>query len=232
MGIRLRAASVIGPAHAKAGLPNQDAVLIRQGRWGWLAVVSDGMGSRSRADIGARTLCRSAWQSVRQLPFDCSNEVWVDTLYRRWLARLDELQIAPNDAITTCLLAWGLPDGRFRLAQLGDGLILGDPTPSKGLTSRNISSFSNLTLGLGLSKSIEDWQFNEGRLIKPGDGLILMTDGIADDLGNTDGLVQTLIMDMRHRGARAARAMLVRDLSNWPTARHSDDKTIALIFRI
>lgn len=232
MGIRLRAASVRGPAHVEAGLLNQDAVLIRQGRWGWIAAVSDGMGSRSQAAIGARSLCRAARRSVQQLSFDCDDRAWVETIERNWRGSLAELHVAPEDAVATCLLSWGLPDGRFRLAQLGDGLILGYPTPASGLVSRDAASFGNLTLGLGLRTNLKDWHFDRGQLTAPGDTLVLMTDGVADDLGSTDGLVQSLFREMRHRGARAAHVALSRDLNDWPTTYHSDDKTVAIIYRV
>lgn len=232
MGVRLRAASVRGPAHTEAGMPNQDAVLIRQGRWGWLAAVSDGMGSRPRADIGARTLCKAAFDSVRELHFDCTDRAWVETLECNWLERLGMLRIAAKDAVATCLLAWGLPDSRFRLAQLGDGLILGHPAPARGLLCRDGGSFGNLTRGLGLSWRLEDWRFYSGQLLAPGDALVLMTDGISDDLSSTDGLVSMLARELRNRGARSARAALTRDLTDWPTAHHSDDKTVAIIYRV
>jgi hypothetical protein len=59
-----------------------------------------------------------------------------------------------------------------------------------------------------------------------------MTDGIADDLGNTDGLVSMLARELRNRGARSARVALTRDLTDWPTAHHSDDKSVAIIYRV
>ncbi|WP_295543808.1 protein phosphatase 2C domain-containing protein [uncultured Thiohalocapsa sp.] len=231
MGVRLHAASVPGPAHLQAGLPNQDAVLIRRGRWGWLAAVSDGMGSRTHARAGARAACRAARQSVRQVPFEAEDRAWVETLYRDWLAQLAKEHIRPADAAATCLLARGLPDGRFRLAQLGDGLILGHPQPVRGLAKREADAFGNETLGLGVSRRFADWHFARGALTEPGHGLALMTDGIADDLGDTDGLIESLVVDLRRRGARAARVALTRDLNDWPTRHHSDDKTIAVVYR-
>jgi hypothetical protein len=169
---------------------------------------------------------------VRELPFDSDDPEWVGLIQRLWLERISEMQVIPEDAVTTCLLAWGQIDGRFRLAQLGDGLILGFPEPAEGLNSRSVSGFGNETTGLGLSCQVGDWSFCRGAFRQPGDGLILMTDGISDDLGTTDGLIQSVIRDLRGKGARAARAALTRELEDWPTPYHGDDKSIAVIYRV
>lgn len=206
--------------------------MIRHYSGGWFGAVCDGMGSRSRADIGARAGCWAGWQSVRNLSFDSGDSEWVGLIQRFWLKRISEFQVAPDDAVTTCLLVWGQVDGRFRLAQLGDGLILGFPEPAEGLISRDVAGFSNETTGLGSSCRIRDWSFYRGTLRQPGDGLVLMTDGISDDLESTDGLVQSVISDLRGRGIRAARAALARELDDWPTPHHGDDKSIAVVYQV
>ncbi len=231
MGIRLRAASVRGPGHRTDGLPNQDAVLIRRDRRGWLAVVSDGMGSRPRAAEGARAICWAARQTVTEQAFDAPHSDFVQAIYRHWLERLEAQRIVPGDAVATCLLAWGQPDGRYRLLQLGDGLILGDPAPARGLVQRDQDGFCNETTGLGISRQIEDWACARGRLERQGDALALMTDGISDDLATLEGFVPALVRQLRRRGARSARATMTRELEAWPTPYHQDDKTIALIYR-
>ncbi len=231
MGVRLRAASVRGPGHRRDGLPNQDAVLIRQDRCGWLVVVSDGMGSRPRAAEGARSVCQAARQAVAEQTFGVTDQDLIQTIYRHWLARLERQRIMPVDAVATCLLAWGQPGGRYRLLQLGDGLILGDPAPAQGLVKRDREGFCNETTGLGISRRLEDWACARGRLERPGDALALMTDGISDDLETLEGFVPALVRQLRSRGARSARASMIRELEAWPTPHHQDDKTIALIYR-
>ena len=231
MGVRLRAASVRGPGHRKDGLPNQDAVAIRHRHGYWLAVVSDGMGSRKRAADGARAVCHAAHRAVREQLFDGEDCDLIHSIYRHWLLRLTALQVEPNDAVATCLMAWGVPDGRFRLLQLGDGLILGVPEPTHGLVIRDEGGFCNDTTGLGLSRQLGDWRCAHGRLAQRGDGLALMTDGISDDLGRVEGFMHALVLSLRNRGARSAKAALTRELRDWPTPHHTDDKTIAVIYR-
>lgn len=231
MGVRLRGASVRGPGHARGGLPNQDALMLRHWRRSWFAVVSDGMGSRPSASVGARAACQAARVAIRQLPFDVDDSTLVTAIDTHWQALLADRHIAPADAVATCLLAWGQADGRFRLAQLGDGLILGKPTPAHGVSVKGLQDFANETIGLGLAGGLPDWRFAQGQLSAPGDALLLMTDGISEDLGPTDGLVPSVVRALRRRGARAANALLSRELNDWPTRHHQDDKTIAIAYR-
>ena len=63
-------ASVIGPAHIEAGLPNQDAVKTKITEQIAIAVVSDGVGSEKKADIGSKNACHAVLKSV---------ELWVNS---------------------------------------------------------------------------------------------------------------------------------------------------------
>lgn len=231
MGMRLHAATVRGPGHVADGLPNQDAVLIRQGRREWLAVVADGMGSRPHAALGARAACIAVRTAVRGQYFADEDRVLIRAVYRHWLAELGRHAVAPADAVTTCLLAWGLADGRYRLLALGDGLILGHPEPAGGLPANDGNGFSNETTGLGLSRRYSDWSASRGVLQARGDGLLLMSDGLSTDLVRTDGLVHAVIRDLRGCSARRARQRLDRALRDWPTPCHQDDKTLVVVYR-
>ncbi len=67
-GIRYGAASVIGKAHLDDALPNQDAFLIKKMSYGTIIVMADGMGSKKKADIGSKMICRAVCEAV---------EVWI-----------------------------------------------------------------------------------------------------------------------------------------------------------
>ena len=58
-----------------------------------------------------------------------------------------------------------------------------------------------------------------------------MTDGISDDLTQTGGFVRDMIEQMKNMGSRYGKEWIRRELEAWPTPSHTDDKTIALIFR-
>ena len=64
--------------------------------------------------------------------------------------------------------------------------------------------------------------------------MILMTDGIADDL-NLSSLPQffdAIYGEVKGRNRRMGKRWLESELLNWATPLHSDDKTLAAIFRV
>ena len=183
-------ASVRGPIHQRLGQPNQDAVLTRRWRRQWLMVVCDGMGSRPYADVGSKMACYAVRDTVLQSHFAISDRDLIQAVYKNWLDRLGSIK--PNDAITTCLFAWGLSTGETRLFQLGDGAIY---------------------------------------LQKADQGVVLMTDGISDDLVGEESFLAELQPSLVKRSARMSKRWLVNQLMNWSTPHHTDDKTIAFIYR-
>ena len=62
---QMMGSSVRGPAHRRAGQPNQDAWLSRQNRAFALAVIADGLGSRPHAAAGSRAACRAVAEAAR-----------------------------------------------------------------------------------------------------------------------------------------------------------------------
>lgn len=229
MGFKLHSASVRGPAHIASDMPNQDATLTRHWRHGWLAVVSDGMGSRPHSDIGSRCACKAVLQTCRGMGFGISDKDFIRDVYKNWLTLLGTIK--PDEAAATCLIAWGQSSGDVRLFQLGDGAILFEAEVSGMLSARKPSSFSNETTGLGVSRRYSDWQSKKIQLNASNHGVALMTDGISDDLEQTDGFVSDMIEQMKNMSTRYGKEWIRRELESWPTPSHSDDKTIALIFR-
>ena len=57
--------SVIGPGHIKTGKPNQDSFLLKKYKNGWVAVVSDGVGSKPLSHTGSAAVCSSVCNVMR-----------------------------------------------------------------------------------------------------------------------------------------------------------------------
>lgn len=223
-------ASVRGPAHAASRDCNQDAL----GLWGWqrgqIATVCDGLGSRPLSHIGSRLACLAARRILRSgAPWD-DPKALVGQIYRNWL---HALPVAPSCAPCTLLLAACRPDGDTLVAQLGDGLLAYRAAGRFGVLGPERTGFSNQTKALGISRSWADWHVARLRLSEPGDGVVLMTDGISDDLVQTrrEAFLAMLRSSCEWRSRRQSRAWLRRHLEDWPTPQHGDDKTIAMIFR-
>lgn len=222
-------ASVCGPRHQRLGEPNQDAVLRRLWRDRWLLVVSDGLGSRRYARRGAQLACQSVCSTLARATFDIRDRDLIQALYQEWLMRLGAIQ--PGDAAATCLIAWGTRSGEVRLFQLGDGVILYQSEEFGCLSPRSEYQFVNETTGLGISRRLSDWQTARINLAAPGQGVALMTDGLSDDLINEHLLLQELQPVLTRKSPRLVKRWLERQLIDWDTPNHSDDKSIALIYR-
>ena len=92
--------------------------------------------------------------------------------------------------------------------------------------------FSNTTDGLGRDFSLKPWKWT---IIPTGEvsGILLATDGVADDLEEQYAgvFLRGIIDAARTDGPKVVEKDLTAILENWPVAGHSDDKTIAGIFR-
>jgi len=227
--LRAIGASVKGPAHETAGQPNQDAVGLWGLKGGWIATVADGLGSRPLSHIGSRTACQVARRTVTSAESLEDPKTLIGGIYRAWLSTLP---IPPVEAATTFLLAIAEADGRATLAQIGDGLLLYRANGMFGILTEAREGFSNQTNALGLSKAWADWKSKQIKLEKPGDGIVLMTDGISDDLnwGELERFFNKLFREFEGRGPMKSKRWIKAELDNWPTPNHSDDKTIAMIW--
>lgn len=118
--------SVIGTAHVASGLPCQDAHALAVVEDALIAVVADGAGSASRADLGAQRACASLLASASRAvserqPLDA--RAWFETA-RTHLADLAATEkIDQRDLACTALLAVVTPEVAL-FAQLGDGAIV------------------------------------------------------------------------------------------------------------
>ena len=232
-GWHLFGASVRGPGHIRSGLPNQDAWLGRASRASALVVVCDGLGSRSHAAAGARAGCRAVADAVRF--FEAVPDAPPDLL-QRMIHALWNLRVSPlgrEHCATTCLFAVALADGRLLIAQLGDGIVVLQRVSGGHLTLQaSRERFANETTALGVATSLAAWQVHVEAPAAPGSAVLLATDGISEDLD--DARLAALVDHLRAEYGPLPPAVrwrrLTRALHAWPTPRHGDDKTLALLW--
>lgn len=221
--------SVQGPWHLSRHLPNEDAWLGARGRFGAIAAVSDGMGSRPQSRRGARAACKAVLKAVRQWHHD---EPGGDIGLVELVSRVWHEDIAPctaHDCAATCLIALMRPAGELIAAGVGDGMIIvklpGEPV--QWLVGPRAAGFGDETDSLGMDPS---WRIR--RLdCSGGATVVLATDGIADDLlpERIDGFVDWLVEDYAGMAPRSRWRALGRELRAWPTPQHLDDKTLVVI---
>lgn len=224
-------ASVIGPRHIDQHGPNQDAMTLSGWRGGWIAAVADGLGSRSHSDVGARSACQVSRKILRQAPYKFVLSELLPKVHQEWLKSIRPLH--PRDVATTLLFARVMSSGDVHASQLGDGLMLTRFGGEFRCMTRERSAFGNQTSALELNYVPDRWTSVVGRLSNPGDGIVLMTDGVADDIhpAHLADFFDALYHDMKSRNRRRGRRWLQSELKDWATPLHSDDKTVVAIFR-
>lgn len=225
-------ASVVGPGHIATGKPNQDA-------WGsfhhvWVdgIAISDGLGSKLFSNFGSDAACSAvacAANACREMA-EINYGFLSNRIKTNWLSQIALLE--PRDCAATCLFALRLGDGAIRVGMLGDGLaaVLKVDGSVSSLSEDKSQSFSNITAALSPNVAATDWR----HLSLPEeecDAILLCTDGVADDLDNVDGFVKGFIEAHRALATMSANRHIREMLESWPTPKHSDDKTIACLFR-
>ena len=143
---------------------------------------------------------------------------------------MKEKNILPTDAATTCLFAWGNGDGEVRLFQLGDGAIYYQTESFGQVSLKSDDLFSNQTNALGYSKKWDDWAYKKIHLTNKNHGIVLLTDGISDDLLNEQLFTSMLIQKAALRSVRQIKKYIKHELNHWSTPYHSDDKSIGIVF--
>lgn len=221
-------ASTVGPRHRAEGKPNEDSWLGARGAFGTLVVVSDGMGSRGDARRGAQMACRAVLDAVRAW-----HRAGADSL-EGLLVQIEPLWlglIAPStarDCGATCLFALSHSRGQLHVAAIGDGLaLLRTRLGLEWIVGPRAGGFANETDTIGHSASWTSRTFRctEGAVV------VLATDGVADDLlpERIDGFVQWLMDDFAGMVPGQRWRALQRELKNWPTPHHTDDKTLVVL---
>ena len=222
--------SVVGPAHQQDNQPNQDAVLVQGIGKGWCIVVCDGLGSRKLSHKGSRLAANLIRLAIRQPDaVDCSAETISLDLQKNWLVAVDQ-NSSPYE--TTCLWASVDSNGVLKSAQVGDGLLLVRSEGRFSVITPERSGFGNQTQTLSHAK-LCDWSFVETALSQVGDGVLLMTDGVSDDLipEQLEPFFDTVFRQLKQTNKRRSKAWLTQELTEWSTPLHGDDKSIAGIFR-
>lgn len=235
--LRAAGACVTGPAHLSQGEDGQDALALRGWRGGWIAAVADGLGSRANSERGARLAVQAAQHVARQWSLqagtwrDLPARVVATDIYRRWLVTVPWAD--KSSAATTLLLLVCDAAGYARVWQIGDGLVLCRVKGQVQVITPERTAFGNQTRALGIDRAWSDWHTASFKLYDPGDLVMLITDGVADDLPvpMLDDFTTAVHRELMQRSRRQACRWLTHELTHWATPLHSDDKTVAVVFK-
>lgn len=223
--------SMVGPLHIKTGVQNQDCCMIRTFPWGTVIAVSDGLGSKPNARLGSKAACRAVIAAARQKYAAPALEL-PQLIHTQWLKLIEPF--SPRSCSATCLFAVQT-SGSIITGMIGDGMIAvckKTGFQSFVLTDHKEQSFSNYTYSLQETFIPQYWK-TETVDVSECTAVVLCTDGISDDLLPEKRLLfaEELYGTYASLEAKERNRSIKMWLRNWPVPNHTDDKTIACLFK-
>ena len=237
--LTVRAASVRGYSHRYRGTPRQDdcAVAIDDHERVLIAV-ADGVSAAPQSHFGATIACRTAieWLAAQDGTYAwddlVQNAAWqlVEAVHR--MGEEKDAAIAEKLLATTLLAAViePLDDGSVRstLVAIGDSCawvlkrggftqVCGGKTTTEGLTSSAVSGLPRVPAEIAATEVV----------LRPGDVLLLGTDGIGDPMGDGAGLVGKLFARELSKPPSLARFAYLLDFSR---ETFDDDRTLVAVW--
>ncbi len=225
-------ASETGPFHKSLGMPNEDAWLRTTGSFGSLIVLSDGVGSCRNARFGATAVCKAVYNAARTWnrspelkPYDFLSII--EILWEKIISPMD-----PAECKATCLLALCRPDGELLVGGIGDGVavVKGVSSTLEWVIGPRSNDFSNTTPAMGNNADASKWVLRSFRGYT--DAVVMLaTDGVSDDLifEKISDFITWIISEFAEMPPLLRWHAIRKELRNWPTPRHTDDKTLALL---
>lgn len=226
--------SVIGPLHTKLKLENQDSWMAREYKWGQVLVVSDGLGSKIHSAHGSRAACLAVIETSKIFASHekARIEDIPELIHALWI--LKTAPYAPSDCAATCLFAIHIRK-KLIIGRIGDGMIAAFSENGKEsflMSDVKEDSFSNYTQSLHAVFQKENWEMKvlDASSYK---GVLLCTDGISEDLLPESRMEfsQEVYGHYRHYSSKERNADIRRWLTEWPVKGHTDDKTVACLYR-
>jgi serine/threonine protein phosphatase PrpC len=226
--------SVPGPRHRKENKPNQDAWLSRVLKGGSVLAVSDGLGSKPFSDTGSKAACLSVIEAckvfIRHSQGDSKS--LPEQIHTFWVQALKSEKLKPKDCAATCLFAIQIHE-KIILGRLGDGLIIATGKNNEViLEDVKTDSFSNVTECLNDSYKACAWEIKEISA-QDFEVIILCTDGIANDIESEKrhDFVLSIYECYKTMERKKRSKEITKWLNKWPVPGHSDDKTLACLYR-
>ena len=197
-------------------------------------IVSDGLGSKSHSDHGSKIACLAVFEAAKSYQENPDANI-IDILrliHANWLVKI--APFTPSQCSATCLFAMH-HQGIVTLGRLGDGMIVafGEVEGSDLILSDNKQdSFSNYTDSLQEEFRPNQWEI---MTIKSAEcnAIVLCTDGISDDLLPEKQIMFAQEVYTTYSDLKSEERIqdLKRWLNDWPVPGHTDDKTIACLFK-
>lgn len=215
--------SIKGSCHEQ----NQDSFGYQKLEKGFIAVLSDGLGSKKNSKAGSSFLCESAIETAQHLEnmlSEISANEFIQRVYDRWTEKIGKDKI--RECYATMLIFLAYADKGFAV-RLGDGFIgIWMDDERKVLFDRKEDYFANETDCLTETLDFEKIEQCEMQISEFYGG-VMCSDGI--EIGNMEeAQLAGFTKDFVEGYCGMAQSEVTRDiggwLKDWPG---SDDKTLA-----
>ncbi len=233
--IRTVAASVQGSMHKHIGLPCQDYYAYSAQGKNYIAVVSDGAGSAKFGKIGARTVCETLVDLLKNAPFSKAEEKirLAISVARKKLER-HRLNKKDINAFAATLVGVLYNNRKGLFFHIGDGaaIALHNPEGTDFTASRPENGIYSCETYFYTQS---DWEQNlRFHKFDNAQNLFLMSDGLTNFSFSNDfnqlekGFIQPINNFLRQEKNRAKAAKALENTLNTPQAQNlnTDDKTL------
>lgn len=219
--------STIGRMHIQTGLPNQDAFRSAKIPEGYIAVVSDGLGSCRKSKIGSWLLVTSALYLASSHEIGhISVDDFAQKLTEIWEKRINRIGYPLYECCATALFAIYLKKkNAVWLGRLGDGAVtLLTKEIAITLSDTKEDGFINIVSGCLGSNNVS-WNLYELKEANP-KAAFLWTDGISDSIDKNE--IQEIAIGLYEEYYQKNLQEIQLDCAKWvPELPGHDDKTIA-----
>lgn len=208
---------------------NQDNFLCKPFEYGYIIVVSDGMGSKKKSQYGSKVICDIIYEVISENNIDIEKVSFKDIIficYQKWKKRVSKYGI--NQCYATLLVAVVLKD-KVKAARLGDGFLgIYSDKGIKCLFDEKKECFINETdcFSEYFDRSKLETIEIEFKSLK---GIIACTDGVEIGEMQKNELVE-FTREFIEEYKYFSKEKILKDveswLLDWP---NSDDKTIAFL---
>lgn len=229
MKFKLLNVSVRGKRHIREDKPNQDYGGVSFHKKCLVAVLCDGLGSKTHSHIGSKTLVENALNLAQNFDFKESNlDEFGRILYENWqkeiLTNYDDLA----NFSTTCLIVIFTKSHTF-LGRAGDGMIaiFNENYKCVKEISEEKSDFANLTSSFG---GRFEWS-----VLKSGEiyAICLCTDGILEFLKENKelGFFKEFILYYENKGDEICENETKEMLEKFNEKGFGDDKSLIVLWK-
>ena len=221
-------ATVKGDSHKRMNMPNQDAVLGGQNKFGVVLAIADGVGSHKFSQYGSKAAVRAVQEAF--LSFELGKIQTSDitkTVFEIFKRKIPSK--CAGQSSTTCIFAYLSNKTGLYVGQIGDGLCCIRINDKFTQLKDKEDCFANLVIPLNASKETAKWKTRHFN-VKDSDKIEIMlaTDGVSGDIipGKEEECLNYYLNIIKKTNPFWRKLIIKKQLKAWNVPGSGDDKTM------